>query len=108
MLYSDEIRPGKEVTERFSVLMDSSKNIIMDESKFLQQLAENTDISAFANDFIIECCKSEKENVALKVRYAAVSAERERARAFVTEIMMNGSIVQQMDLEKSGDIHYRN
>jgi|GEM_PF-56663 len=94
MLYSDEIRPGKEVTERFSVLMDSSKNIIMDESKFLQQLAENTDISAFANDFIIECCKSEKENVALKVRYAAVSAERERARAFVTEIMDDETVIK--------------
>ena len=93
-LYSDDKYPEKEITERFSALVDSSEYRLLDEGSFLKQLINNTDITAFANDFIIESCKSKEKKKTQKVVYAAISGERERERAFVTEIMSDENVIK--------------
>lgn len=88
MIYTDEMRPGADVLERLHIYSTHKEQRLLDEWTLTGRLAENEVMHCFSNSFLMELGRSACSGVI----YSALSAERDRSRAFATNIYENGTV----------------
>lgn len=89
-VYTDEIKPGKELCERFSTVIMNKENRVLDEKNLIIEAAKDDAALFFFNYFIAECSNEELSPVV----YAALSCERIKEKAFATDICKNGKVIK--------------
>lgn len=88
LIYTDELRPGAEVLERLHIYSDYKDQRILDEWVLVGRLAGNGVMHCFSNSFLLEAGAAPCSGVI----YSALSVERERDRAFATNIYNHGTV----------------
>lgn len=97
VIYTDDWRPGADVLERIHIYMGQKTERLLYECELVRQLAQNGVMHCFTNSFLVEA----GETPCNSVIYAALSAERDRNRAFATNIYADG-IVEKQSLYPDG------
>ena len=97
MIYTDVFRPGTDVLERIHVYKDCKTRCLMDEWSLMGRLVRNGIFHCFCNSFIVEAGNTPCSEVV----YSALSVERDRCRAFATNIYAGG-IVEKVPIYPEG------
>ncbi len=97
MIYTDAHRPEVDVLERIHVYKDYKTQRLMDEWSLMGRLAKNEVLYCFCNAFIVEAGNTPCSEVV----YSALSVERDRCRAFATNIYAGG-IVEKVPIYPEG------
>lgn len=97
VIYSDDCRPGADVLERIHIYMGQKTERLLYECELVKQLAQNGVMHCFTNSFLVEAGDTPCNSVI----YAALSAERDRDRAFATNIYADG-VVEKRSLYPNG------
>lgn len=97
LIYTDELRPGADVLERLHTYSDYKDQRILDEWVLVGKLAGNDVMHCFSNSFLLEAGSTPGSGVI----YSALSVERERERAFATNIY-NGGTVEKVPIYPEG------
>lgn len=84
VVYSDNILPQEDVTERVIFCFEHPESLVMDERELLKTAIRNKVFPFFSNSYIIEC--SREKTLFCDVDYAAVSIDRVKENAWVTAI----------------------
>lgn len=88
VIYTDEMRPRVDVLERLHVYATHKTHRLLDEWILMKQLAQNSVLHCFTNSFLVEAGNTPCSSVI----YSALSAERDRDRAFATNIYDNQTV----------------
>ncbi len=97
MIYTDEYRPGPEIRERLHIYVAHKADRLLDEWPLVGRFAKNGVLHFFCNTFFLEMGNTPCSQVV----YSAISAERDKTRAFATNIMRNGT-VEKLPLYQEG------
>lgn len=87
LIYTDELKPGKELSERLRPYVVRKGSRVLNEAAMFGKAAENDGISLLSNSFIAEC-----GNDVSKAIYASISSERDRDKAFSTVIYSDNTV----------------
>lgn len=98
MVYTDEYRPGSEIGERLFIYASHKTDRLLNEHPLMERLAKNGVLHFFSNTFFVEMGNTPCSEVI----YSAISAERDKTRAFSTNIMRNGT-VEKLPLYQEGN-----
>lgn len=82
LIYTEDCRPGTDMREKIDIYVDYKTQRVLDEPTLVDHLIHNDVMPFFSNAFLIEAGNAPCSNVV----YSAVSAERDRDRAFATNI----------------------
>ncbi len=88
LIYTDDLRPASDVCERLHVYHSYKTDRLMDEWILTGRLAKNDVLYGFTNSFLIEAGNTPCSSVV----YSALSVERDRSRAFATNIYDNETV----------------
>ncbi len=99
VIYTDEFRPDSSVQERLHIYSTHKTKRFLDEWMLLGRLARNDVMHCFVNFFLVEAGNTPCSQVI----YSALSAERDRSRAFATNIYSNG-IVEKIPFYPEGKL----
>lgn len=88
VIYTDDYRPNADVMERIHIYMEHKEERFLYECELVKQLAQNGVLHCFTNSFLVEAGNTPCSSVI----YAALSTERDRARAFATNIYDNQTV----------------
>ncbi|MCI8949034.1 MAG: hypothetical protein HFG49_03195 [Lachnospiraceae bacterium] len=88
VIYTDEFRPDSSIQERLHIYTNHKTKRFLDEWILLEKFARNDVMHCFTNLFLVEAGNTPCSQVI----YSALSAERDRSRAFATNIYNNGIV----------------
>lgn len=88
VIYTDEFRPDSSIQERLHIYSPHKTKRFLDEWILLEKFARNDVMHCFANFFLVEAGMTPCSQVI----YSALSVERDRSRAFATNICSNGIV----------------
>lgn len=97
LIYTDDLRPGEDILERIHVYKDHKAQRLLDEWNLMGRLAKNGVMHCFCNSFLVEAGNTPCSGII----YSALSVERDRSRAFATNIYNNG-IVEKVPIYPEG------
>ncbi len=97
MVYTDDYKPGSEIGERLFVYVSHKADRLLNEHPLMERFAKNKVLHIFSNIFLVEMGNTPCSEVI----YSAISAERDKDRAFATNIMRNGT-VEKLPLYQEG------
>lgn len=96
MVYTDQYQPGPDMLERLHIYSAYKTERLLDEWVLTGRLAQNHVMHCFSNSFLVEA----SDHSCSQVMYSALSAERDRDRAFATNIYDN--MVEKIPLYPDG------
>lgn len=88
VIYTDDYQLGVNVMERIHIYMEDKKERFLYECELVEQLAQNGVLNCFTNSFLVEAGNTPCSSVI----YSALSTERDRDRAFATNIYANQTV----------------
>ncbi len=88
VIYTDDCRPGGDVLERLHIYTDHKTERLLYECELADRLAKNGVLHCFANSFLIEA----GQTPCALIIYSALSAERDRDKAFATNIYADNTV----------------
>lgn len=97
LIYTEGLRPGTDMREKIDIYVDYKTERILDEPILVDHLIQNDVMPFFSNSFLIEAGNTSCSNVI----YSAISAERDRDKAFATNIYDN-DMVEKIPLYPEG------
>lgn len=97
LIYTEDLRPGTDMREKIDIYVDYKTERVLDEPILVDHLIQNDVMPFFSNSFLIEAGNTPCSNVI----YSAISAERDRDKAFATNIYDN-DLVEKIPLYPEG------
>lgn len=97
LIYTDERRPDSAMLERLHIYAGYKTQRVLDEWILSGRLTENNVMYYFSNSFLLEAGNTPCSDVI----YSALSVERDRSRAFATNIY-NNNIVEKVPIYPEG------
>jgi len=89
LIYTDAYLPMEDIRERIKVYISRNKERVLCESRLYGILAKDDILNFFSNYFIVECGNNVEVS---NVLYSAISSDRDRSRAFATNICSDGKV----------------
>lgn len=90
LIYTDEYRPGIDLSERLRVYINHKTKRLLHETLLADSLARNDVMPFFSNSFLVEAGNTSCSEII----YSAISTERDRKNAFATNIYTHTTVAK--------------